>query len=377
MKTRLLTFVNMLRDAGLSLTVAETLDAVHAIPIVGVERRALRDGLAATLLKDETDREVFEAAFDRCFPLIGKPRGKGQRPEPTGGEVGNGARGPAAQKRSAIPCRHPNTQESDRRLAAQERAQTVHRSEGNRSRLLFRRRQLLAIPFAQMSPHDIEDCDELVAELAQRFRAHLRRRQRQARHGRLDIRRTIRWSISKGGVPIQPAFRGRRPGAPDLVALCDCSHSVATATRFLIGLLHPACEFFRRVRLFAFVDQPVEMSVERGTFVPHERLDLYARSDFGRVLVTFQEHYERLLNRNTILLILGDARNNRRPPRADVLSRLRNAVRRVVWLNPEATQRWNTGDSVMSTYRRACSELLAASTIKELHTALRRSLGSM
>ncbi len=48
MKTRLLTFVNMLRDAGLSLTVGETLDALHAVRIVGVERRALRDGLAVT-----------------------------------------------------------------------------------------------------------------------------------------------------------------------------------------------------------------------------------------------------------------------------------------------------------------------------------------
>jgi uncharacterized protein with von Willebrand factor type A (vWA) domain len=173
-------------------------------------------------------------------------------------------------------------------------------------------------------------------------------------------------------VPIQPAFRARRPGAPDLVALCDCSHSVATATRFLIGLLQPAHEFFRRVRLFAFVDEPIEISVEDGRLVPHEHLDLYARSDFGKVLVMFRERYESLLNRNTILLILGDARNNRRPPRADVLARFGTAVRRLVWLNPEPIERWNTGDSVLRTYQRACHELLAASTIQELHTALGR-----
>jgi uncharacterized protein with von Willebrand factor type A (vWA) domain len=223
-----------------------------------------------------------------------------------------------------------------------------------------------------MSPQDIEDCDALVAELARRFRAHLRRRQRQVRRDRLDVRRTIRWSISKGGVPIQPAFRGRRPGAPDLVALCDCSHSVATATRFMLGLLHPAHEFFRRVRLFGFVDQPIEISIEGGTLVPHGRLDLYARSDFGKVLVMFRERYESLLNRNTMLLILGDARNNRRPPRADVLARFRTAARRLVWLNPEPIGRWNTGDSVMNAYRRACDELLPASTIQELDAALRR-----
>lgn len=374
MKTRLLTFISMLRDAGLSPTVAETLDAVHAVRLLGVERRALRDGLAAALLKDEADRPAFDAAFDRCFPLIGRQRGKGERREPSGDE-GSGAAGRSgAQMRSTLPQEHPNPTGPNRRSALQDRAPTLHPTQSKHNRLLVGRRRLRAILFAQMSPQDIEDCDELVADLARRFRAHLRRRQRQAWRGRLDVRRTIRWSISKGGVPIQPAFRGRRPGSPDLVALCDCSHSVATATRFFVSLLHPAHTFFRRVRLFAFVDQPIEMSVEDGTLVPHGQLDLYARSDFGRVLVTFRERYESLLNRNTILLIMGDARNNRRPPRADLLARFRAAVRQLVWLNPEPIERWNTGDSVMSTYRRACDELLRAATIQELHAALRRCL---
>jgi uncharacterized protein with von Willebrand factor type A (vWA) domain len=227
-----------------------------------------------------------------------------------------------------------------------------------------------------MSPDETEECDVLVAELAQRFRAHLSRRQRTARRGRLDVRRTIRRSISKGGVPIEPAFRQRQPGAPDLVALCDHSHSVAAASRFLIGLLAPAQRFFRRVRLFAFVNRPVEVSVEFGMLVPHERLDLYARSDFGNVLVEFWRHHEPLLTRNTILLILGDARNNRRPPHAETLGRLRSAVRRVVWLNPEPLSRWNTGDSTMRSYQHYCDALLSATTIRELYAALLQTLSA-
>jgi uncharacterized protein with von Willebrand factor type A (vWA) domain len=103
---------------------------------------------------------------------------------------------------------------------------------------------------------------------------------------------------------------------PDPVGLWDCSHSVATATQFLLGLLEAAPKFFRRVRLFAFVDRPIEISIEGGLLVPHEGLDLLARSDFGKVLVGFSGRYNSLLNWNSILLILGDARNNRRPPRS-------------------------------------------------------------
>ncbi len=234
------------------------------------------------------------------------------------------------------------------------------------------RPRLQDTPFEQMSPRDIEECDQLVADLARRFQAHLSRRRLGARRGRLDVRRTIRWSLSTGGVPLVAAFRSRRPGAPDFVGLCDCSHSVAAATHFLIGLLAPARQFFRHARLFAFVDRAVEVSIERGSMVPHEQLDLYARSDFGKTLVGFWEQHEAALARNTVVLILGDARNNRRPPRADILARIHSAVRHVVWLNPEPSARWNTGDSVMESYRRYCDRLFVASTPRELYVALRR-----
>jgi uncharacterized protein with von Willebrand factor type A (vWA) domain len=373
-KARLHTFVGMLRDAGLPVSVAETLDALNAVRVVGIERSSFREGLAATLIKDEADRAAFDAAFDRCFPSIGRQHGKGLRQQPTG-DGGNGRGGKSAmQLRPSQPDAREQNSRPHQPSPIDQRAPELHPVKADRHRLLSGNRCLQAIPFEQMSPQDAERCDALIAQLARRFRAHLSRRQRTARRRHLDIRRTIRRSISKGGVPILPAFRSRRPGAPDLVALCDCSHSVARVTSFLIGLLSPAQEFFRRVRFFAFVDQPVEMSIEDGTLIPHERLDLYARSDFGRVLVGFRHRYEPLLNRNTILLVLGDARNNRQPPRPDVLARIRYAVRRVVWFNPEPIVHWNTGDSVMSAYQRYCDEVIATSTIQQLHAALRRSL---
>ena len=157
------------------------------------------------------------------------------------------------------------------------------------------------------------------------------------------------------------------------MALCDVSYSVAVASRFLLSLLTPAATFCRRVRLFAFVDRPVEVSLERGNLVPHEAIDWHARSDFGKVLAAFWEGNAPLLTRSTLLLILGDARNNRRPPRADVLRRCHDAVRHVTWLNPEAPARWNTGDSVIAVYAPHCDALLGATNLHELAAALRQT----
>jgi len=366
-KARLVAFIELLRELGLSITVAEMLDALYAVRFTGVEREALRSGLAATLLKDEADRPAFDTAFERCFPLGRAPRPRPRAHLATAGESpGNGKRG-APRHPAADRERRPQKDDAPRSPMPRP-LESIARSDDARVGKL----RLQNMLFEQMSPREIEQCDQLVADLARRFRAHLSRRRQGARRGRLDVRRTIRWSLSTGGVPLLAAFRSRRPGAPDFVGLCDCSHSVATATCFLIGLLQPAQQFFRRTRLFAFVDRAVEMSIESGRMVPHERLDLYARSDFGKTLVGFWDRYETILTRNTIVLILGDARNNRRPPRADVLARIQSMVRHVAWLNPEPSARWNTGDSVIDTYRRHSHSLFVASTPRELYSALRR-----
>ena len=144
----------------------------------------------------------------------------------------------------------------------------------------------------------------MVEDLSRRFRGHLSRRQRRTKRGRLDFRRTIHASISHGGTLVDLRMRGRRPGKPDLVALCDLSGSVSTVCDFLLALLAPASHYFRHKRTFAYVDRLCEVSFEQGYVVPHDDPDLHARSNFGQVLQNFwQTEGKRALTRNTIVLI--------------------------------------------------------------------------
>lgn len=345
---------------------------MHAVGVIGVEPQRFREALAATLVKDEADRPGFDAVFDRCFGVPARQRGKGKHPQPSNDGPGRGPGKPGSAGTPQEPQR-PKDQAEEPRLTLFNAERELQQVNENHGRKLARSRALLDRPFDHMSPPDIEACEALVADLAERFRAHVSRRQRSAHRGCIDIRRTLRKSISTGGVPIDPALRRRLPGRPDLVAFCDFSYSVMTASKFLLALLAPAPTFFRRVRCFAYVDRPVEVSIEAGMVVPHGEIDLYARSDFGKVLVEFCDVYAPLLTRSTVVLILGDARNNRRPARGDLLGRIHNAVRHVVWLNPESRIRWDTGDSVMATYGRHCDEVLSASNIRELYVGLQRA----
>ncbi|GIW40892.1 MAG: hypothetical protein KatS3mg076_1469 [Candidatus Binatia bacterium] len=370
MRERLFGFFDALRAAGLSFGPAETIDACRAVALVGVEREPLRESLAASLVKDEAERPTFDEVFDRYFRLPSPGRKKKTRPEGEGegkGGSGRGRGGSEPRDSSSAAGKTPEGRPSGGRDSR------AGETEKSRRSLLARERVLRRIPFEEMSPREVEEAEQLVAVLATRWWRHWSRRRRRRARGSLDFRRTIRRATTRGGVPVELRFRGPRPDPLDLVALVDLSYSVRTASGFLLSLLAPAERYFRRTTFLGYVDEPVELSFERGYVVPHSRLDLAARSDFGRVLERLGSEYDGLWTRQTILLVLGDARNNRRPPRADLLARMRERVRQVVWLVPELPHRWNTGDSVLASYTRHVDLFFPAYDLASLERALRRA----
>lgn len=362
MRARLLGFVNALRDAGVPCSTSEVLDATRAAAKLGIERATLREALAATLVKDHGDRPTFDGVFARYFGAARRKLAKPKRP-PASGDLGSGGDGEGAGRKPQADAKGRG--EAPRIEPELERQPTL----GTK---VAAQRALMAKPFDAMDPRDVDELRDLAAELGRRYRTRWARRTRRANHGRVDLRRTIRRATTRGGVPLELFYRRPRPGKTNLIALVDLSYSTATAASFLLALLAPAHAFFRRVLLLGYVDAIVEISYERGHVVPHAPLDLNARSDFGRVLVQLARGHAAGLNRNTVLLVLGDARNNRRPPRADVLQQLHQRARSVVWLNPEQRQRWDTGDSVMSTYTRHCTQVLNAWNAQTLTDALAR-----
>ena len=435
MKARIAELIAALRCAEVAVSVAEAMDAARAAAWAGVERGALRDALAAALIKDERDRPVFLAAFEATFPAraadvtSGARRKRGRRSGGSGGDAGGGERSagaplgstgaaggrastPGEEATIATAARRSAVSASMARLApseasaaearsrADEQASAAQRSraegeragdrEGEAARAAraekasdadaesagfdrargLRERRLLHQPFRAMTPTDVEESAALARAIAQRVTARVRRRLTPRKTGRLDFRRTIRAAVPRGGIPFERRYRGRRPGAPELVALCDLSASTAIATEFFLSLLAPAAAYFRRVRLFGFVDRLVEIEFADGQVRPAAPIDLMARSDFGRVLQDLVDEQGPSLGADTVLLILGDARNNRRPPRADLLAAARARVRRLLWLNPDPAERWNTGDSVIATYARHADAVVACGTLAELERAL-------
>ncbi|HTJ09143.1 MAG TPA: VWA domain-containing protein, partial [Candidatus Binataceae bacterium] len=229
-------------------------------------------------------------------------------------------------------------------------------------------------PFAVYTDLEYEAARDALGPLARRFRLRLGRRLHAAPRGRVDFRRTIRASLQHGGAMAELRWRARRPRHADLLVLADVSGSVRYCSALMLELVAGAYAHFRRVRSFVFIDRLAEAEFAGGHVATDPALDLYARSDFGRVLGELWERRAELLSRATLMLILGDGRNNRRPARADRLRDLRRLCRAAIWLTPEATPRWGTGDSAIYQYEREVDALHRCADLAELERSLEHSI---
>jgi len=218
------------------------------------------------------------------------------------------------------------------------------------------------VEFLRASADQLRQMRRVVAPLARRLATRLAARRRRSRAGEIDLRKTLRKSMSTGGVPIDVVLRKPRPARPELVVLCDVSGSVAGFSHFTLLLVHALRQQFSRVRVFAFIDTTDEVT---DLFGPEADLALavqritreagvYTRdghSDYGNAFASFTEKFPEVLSPRSSLLVLGDGRNNYRNPAVDMLQRMVTESRHAHWLNPEPRHLWGSGDSAVPRYQ--------------------------
>jgi uncharacterized protein len=212
------------------------------------------------------------------------------------------------------------------------------------------------LDFTAARKADLEEMRREIYPLARRLATRLTKERHARRRGALDFRRTVRASISTGGVPLTTHHRPRRPHRTELVVLCDVSGSVASFAQFTLLLVFALRDQFHKVRAFTFVDHVHEVThhfrpgadvadvmAELAASTSHAAL--WGRTNYGRAFAKFAEKADDALGPKTSLLILGDARSNYSDLNVPVLADIAGRCRHAYWLNPEHPRHWDTGDS--------------------------------
>ena len=422
---RLVELTTSLRDHGIRVGTSEVADAARIAIALGLDDRIrLRGGVAAAMLRRAGDREVFDRLFDLYFPAAPGRRtvqpaesvdelrdqlvqaladNDTQMLEDLAaaavdllGEVANGDQQQGYSSAQTISRLQPQ-----RAIAAAQQQSRGPRGEGTqggerlsdrfdrdelRARVAVFRRRVEAEAlrrntqvrsrervarfgvgsgieqrdFLSAGTKDLEELRRHIDPLARKLAARMSARRASGR-GAIDVRRTLRRSLSTGGVPIDPAYRERRRHRPDLIVLADLSGSVGAFSTFTMLLMQALHAQFRKVRAYGFISSTAEITDLLRNAEPGAPLANWARrtreftahgtsSSYGTAFRGFvRSEFENVGPRSTVL-ILGDARTNYGDPGVAHVAAIASRARHVAWLNPEPARMWDTGDSVAAAY---------------------------
>ena len=231
--------------------------------------------------------------------------------------------------------------------------------------------------FLNASKEQLAAIRQAVQMLGRKLAARLARKRRHQRRSALDFRRTVRRSLSTGGVPVDLVFRKPHPAKPEIMLIADISSSVAAFATFTLQLAYAIRSEFSRVRSFVFIDGIEEVTgvfetapdlaaVTRHINSQTVAVRLDGHSDYGMVLETFWDQWGPQVRKRTSVIVLGDARNNYHAARSWVLKSIRERARHLYWLNPEPAYSWDTGDSIVSEYAKHCDKMVECRNLRQL-----------
>jgi hypothetical protein len=236
---------------------------------------------------------------------------------------------------------------------------------------------LLDVPFSRLGQDDIDEIRDEVRRLAARLRSRAALRQKKAKIGTPDPRKTMRANMRYGGTPMELRYRTRHV-KPALVVICDVSTSVRYCTEFLLTLIYELQDLVARTNSFVFIGDLVDISMVFKEHEPQEAVERvlnenrpgYYNTDLGNSLNTFRQDFMGLVTGKTTVIILGDGRNNYNNPRLDIAQDVQRRARRLLWFCPEHPNQWGTGDSDMHEYAANSDGVYYVSCLRDLANAV-------
>src|SRR5262249_16479682 len=205
----------------------------------------LKFGLRSVLCYSKEDWDLFEDCFQAFWEAHASETSADRTPHPRD------------SRRSWVGRRHMpslmSTGSADDPSSEQDGAQAVAGASPHKP--------LTKRDFSTLPPTDMAALEQISLRLFQQMSRRLSRQRRSGTsRGLVDLRRTIRRNIGRGGELINLLFRERSPRPHRLVTLLDISGSMSPYSLFLVRFLYALQKHFRHVDTFLFSTSLVEIT---------------------------------------------------------------------------------------------------------------------
>lgn len=337
---RMTGFIAHLRMNGMKLGPGETADALAVLGAVNATDPAeARLALKALIAPDAEGWRQFDELFDAYWFNAGKTR--------------SGTASAHVRVQSARPTVwHEHLSAPSEDNGADRDGDTTPgegegEAEGIDGRLIatrtdnLRKRDLREL----MDDASLRAAERAAQEIARAIRDRRSRRRRQARCGAmLDLRRTLRASLSSGGEPFDLRHKTKPERPMRIVALCDVSGSMQLYARVFLAFVKGLIDVDTTADAYLFHTRLMRVTAalrDHDTLRAAGRLSLMAEgfgggTDIGASVTEFADTYAaKALSSRSIVIILSDGYCTGEPEKlAEALALIKRKAGRMVWLNP-------------------------------------------
>ena len=191
---------------------------------------------------------------------------------------------------------------------------------------------------------DKEYLERLALRLWKQMSLRLKKRMKTGRYGEINLRATIRNSISKGGDFIELKHKNRKPKKFRLVILLDVSGSMDKYSFFLLRFLWALRSSFESIEAFVFSTELVRITdylkdkdLKSALATMSAKVHNWSSgTQIGESLRIFNQlHAKRVLNGRSMTIILSDGLDTGTPQLlAQQLNIVKRRTNKLVWLNP-------------------------------------------
>ena len=332
----LLMFGEVLRRLGLEVGSANMLDLVRATEYVplGGNRNDFRLAARALLVHKQSDLALFDEAFQVFWRR--PAHGRSMRDLRSMGEERRYRTPRVAPHREDTSDGPPGDQESE---DANDRQPVVDLQRSFSAREVLRQRD-----FAEFTPAEVSAARCLMAELAWDLGRRRTRRLTWGDGSDVDLRRSMRRSLSHGGEMLDLAHRRRKTKPRPLVLICDVSGSMERYTRMLLHFVHTVAASGQQLEAFLFATRLTRITrhlAARGVDQAVARVaqavpDWAGGTRIGEAVKAFNYQWaRRVLRGGAVVMVISDGWDRGDP---DLLSRemarLQRSCHRLIWLNP-------------------------------------------
>ena len=325
-------FCRWLRQHGSSVSASEQMDALRALDAIDLlEEGDFYWSLRTTLAKSTQEQEIFDEHFRRFWYIWDNADQLSFRDEEE------------TEAPSVIIDDRPRKQKHltiNDWLNNADQASEEQEAAGYSPFEVVTERD-----FSDFLAQDLDEVARLINEIGKSLAVRFSRRTKASRQrGSLDLRRTMRSSLRRGGELLDLAHRERKRQKLKLVLLCDVSKSMDLYSRFLIQFLYAFQSVYRRIETFVFSTSLHRVTKVLQTEELEEALNLLAGTvpdwsggtKIGESFGEFVEQYAlSLLDPGTVVLIISDGWDT-----GDVellgesMRVMKSRSRSVIWLNP-------------------------------------------